>query len=181
MAPKMIGKLLSEPLKAKSSMPSHLPWRSPLRPEDCSRLQQSRTRAACADFTSRLYLWLLLWRPWEWMALIQEFSRLADQIFVSMGGREQNLLSSSGTGFWCSPATTTAGVWIPLWTPSRRVLSDLQLPKGRRYSFLSLLSSAAVTILNYITRAQMHLVIHALFFFPLFYGACLGQCPWLPH
>lgn len=25
------------------------------------------------------------------------------------------------------------GFWIPLWTPSRRVSSDLQLPKGMRY------------------------------------------------
>lgn len=60
--------------------------------------------------------------------------QVCDQIVVSMSGKEeQNLLSSSATEFWFSPATNTEGFWILLWTPSRRVLSDLQLPKGIRY------------------------------------------------
>lgn len=105
----------------------------------------------------------------------QECSRFAKQIFVSVGGKEQNPLSSLATGFWCSPAHTTVGFRIP----HELLPEGCCLTCGCRRGWdtlLSLLSFCSCNNPNYKTSAQMHLVIHTLFF-PLFFWSMPGAVP----
>lgn len=117
-------------------------------------------------------------KPWARAVSRTGTSQLSTPGFCLRGwkGAEPNVFLCHRLLMFSGPS----GIWDPSVTPCRSAWSTCSCQRGWDDTFLSLLSFAILTLLNK-TRAQMHLVMHVLFFPPCFYGARLGQCPQLQH
>lgn len=85
----------------------------------------------------------------------------------------------AGRGVLCHRAllfSCRSGTWDPSVTPSRSASSPCSCQRGWDDTSLSPLSFAILTLLNK-TRAQIHLVMHVLFFFVPFLWSVPGAAP----